>query len=307
MGQGKGRKEVAKKNQALERLEIEYVSVATIRPNSYNPNQQSDYEFELLCRSINEDGFTQPIVCQRETREFVDGEHRWTAAIVHHYLKKNGLEISTQNCREARDQRFEILDPSLEIPVVFVEMSIEQMRIATLRHNKARGSHDIELEAQVLRDLQKLGAIDWAQESLQLDDVELDRLLNDVAAPDALHADEFSEAWEPDQLNDEDANAPSTKARVVIASTHGGTMVTAMTPAAIQATREREERIRKATSDEERAQARKESSLYRLSLIFHGEEAGIVKAALGNEPAVMLVNLCKNSRGMAQPGSAAGS
>src|ERR1041384_4603434 len=108
---------------------LESLSTATIRPNSYNPNQQSDYEFELLCRSINEDGFTQPIVCQRETREFVDGEHRWTAAIVHHYLKKNGLEISTQNCREARDQRFEILDPSLEIPVVFVEMSIEQMRI----------------------------------------------------------------------------------------------------------------------------------------------------------------------------------
>ena len=155
----KGRKEIAKRTNALERLVIEYVSVASIRPNSYNPNQQSDHEFELLVRSIDEDGFTQPIVCQQATREFVDGEHRWTAAIVHHYLRKNGLEISTTNCREARDRRFEVLDASLEIPVVFVDMSVEQMRIATLRHNKARGSHDIELEAAVLRDLQQLGGL----------------------------------------------------------------------------------------------------------------------------------------------------
>src|SRR6185503_16547287 len=205
------------------------------------------------------------------------------------------LEITTENCRAARDQRFDILDASLEIPVVFVDMSIEQMRIATLRHNKARGSHDIELEAQVLRDLQKLGAIDWAQESLQLDDVELDRLLNDVAAPDALHADEFSEAWEPDQLNDADADAPSTRAREIVASTHGGTMVTAMSEAAIRATREREQRIKKATNEEERAQARKESGLYRLSLIFHGEEGQIVKSALGEEPAVKLVEMCREA------------
>ena len=106
----KGRKEIAKRTNALERLVIEYVSVASIRPNSYNPNQQSDHEFELLVRSIDEDGFTQPIVCQQATREFVDGEHRWTAAIVHHYLRKNGLEISATNCREARDRRFEVLD-----------------------------------------------------------------------------------------------------------------------------------------------------------------------------------------------------
>ena len=295
--QSKGRKEVEKKNRALERLTIEYVSVASIRPNSYNPNSQSDHEFELLVRSIDEDGFTQPIVCQRATREFVDGEHRWTAAIVHYHLRKNKLEISNEHCREARDQRFEIIDPALEIPVVFVEMSVEQMRIATLRHNKARGSHDIELEAQVLRDLQKLGAIEWAQDSLMLDDVELDRLLNDVAAPDALHSDEFSEAWEPDQLNDADADNPSTEAREIVASTHGGTMVTAMSEAAIRATREREIRIKSATTEEERNQARKESGLYRLSLIFHGDEASIVKGVLGKAPAVKLISLCRREMG----------
>jgi len=236
-------------------------------------------------------------VCQRATREFVDGEHRWTAAIVHYHLRKNKLEISNEHCREARDQRFEIIDPALEIPVVFVEMSVEQMRIATLRHNKARGSHDIELEAQVLRDLQKLGAIEWAQDSLMLDDVELDRLLNDVAAPDALHSDEFSEAWEPDQLNDADADNPSTEAREIVASTHGGTMVTAMSEAAIRATREREIRIKSATTEEERNQARKESGLYRLSLIFHGDEASIVKGVLGKAPAVKLISLCRREMG----------
>lgn len=71
----KGKKTVEKKNQVLERLKIEYVSVDSIRPNDYNPNRQSDHEFELLLKSMQEDGFTQPILCHK-SRVFVDGEHR---------------------------------------------------------------------------------------------------------------------------------------------------------------------------------------------------------------------------------------
>ena len=158
----KGKKEIDKKNVSLKELAIEYVSVDSIKPNNYNPNRQSEHDFELLLKSMEEDGFTQPIIVQQSTKMIVDGEHRWRAATVLGYT---------------------------EIPVVFVEMTPEQMRIATLRHNRARGSEDLELSVQVLRDLQELGALDWAQDSLMLSDDEINRLLDDIPVPEALAND----------------------------------------------------------------------------------------------------------------------
>lgn len=128
---------IADRAHALERLKIEYVSTDMLKPNTYNPNRQSAHDFELLLRSITEDGFTQPIITLPDLT-IVDGEHRWRAA--------RHLELK-------------------QVPIVKVDMTPEQMRIATLRHNRARGSEDITLAAEVLRDLRELGALDWATES----------------------------------------------------------------------------------------------------------------------------------------------
>lgn len=53
--------------ETLERLEIEYVSIEALRPNTWNPNRMTEREFELLCLSIEEDGFCveehTPILC----------------------------------------------------------------------------------------------------------------------------------------------------------------------------------------------------------------------------------------------------
>lgn len=119
----RGRRAVEKTAKALERLEVVYVDVAELKPNSYNPNRQDPRDFELLVKSMTEDGFTQPIVAIRNERVIVDGEHRWRAARHLGYDK---------------------------VPVVFVDMTMEQMRISTLRHNRARGSEDIALSAEVL-------------------------------------------------------------------------------------------------------------------------------------------------------------
>src|SRR3954464_7927057 len=75
----KGRAKLEKKNNVLTRLQIEYVPYDSIHPNTYNPNRQSDHDFELLLASITEDGFDQPILVHRESREIIDGEHRWRA------------------------------------------------------------------------------------------------------------------------------------------------------------------------------------------------------------------------------------
>lgn len=262
--QPKGAALIEKTNKSLEVLKIEYVDVGILNPNSYNPNRQSEHEFELLCRSITEDGFTQPVIVMREGNVIVDGEHRWRAA------RHLGYE---------------------QIPVVFVDMTPEQMRISTLRHNRARGSEDVDLVANVLRDLRDLGALDWAQDSLMLDDIEVQRLIEEIPAPEALAGDEFGNAWEPTtQLNDADGNSVLN---VEGSTSTDGKTTSAMTPAAADKLRETEKKIEAAKTEEERQSLKRESAIYRFTLVFSGQEGRLVKKVLGNKPAVKIVELCR--------------
>lgn len=249
----RGRKAIEKKATVLERLTVEYVSTDSIRPNAYNPNRQSEHDFELLCASIREDGFTQPIIVQKASREIVDGEHRWRAA------KTVGFT---------------------EIPVVFVDMDPAQMMISTIRHNRARGSHDVELEAQVLRDLRQLGALDWAQDSLMLDDTELQRLIDDIPAPEALAAVDHSEAWVPS------GGAGPSAADLVASSVK-----------AADAMRFQEAKISAAKTEEERAAVTRDSQVFRMAFTYAGDEAAVVKKALGSRPAQRLLELCQKEVG----------
>lgn len=165
----KGRKAIEKNFKTLKRLTVTFVNPDKLYPNAYNPNRQDEEEFELLLRSMKEDGFTVPILAQT-TGEIVDGEHRWRAS------KRLGLS---------------------EIPVVYTEMTAEQMRISTLRHNRARGSEDIEMVIQMLHDLETIGALDHAIDSLGMNEKELQALMSDLPAPERQANDEFSQSWIP--------------------------------------------------------------------------------------------------------------
>jgi ParB-like chromosome segregation protein Spo0J len=287
----KGRKAVEKKANALGTLRVTYARAIDISPNQYNPNRQSDHDFELLVRSMLEDGFTQPIVAQDGTLapsgEIVDGEHRWTCSIVVEWLRRQNADFTAQEIRDARERRIEILEkmPDLEIPVVFVAMTREQARIATLRHNRARGSEDIELSAQVLRDLRELGALDWAADSLMLDDVELQRLLEDVPVPEVLQSEDFSQAWAPTLRTD------TSETREL--GSNGGTNVVSSTTAATESLRQAERRVAEARTGEEKKAAQQDIQIYRLNLVFSSEQAILVKAALGDNPADALLELCR--------------
>jgi ParB/RepB/Spo0J family partition protein len=155
----------------LQQLQVEYVSPSELKPNDYNPNRQTEDEFQMLKASMREDGFTQPILCM-QNGTIVDGEHRWRAA------QELGYE---------------------EVPVVRVSMTEAQRRIATMRHNRARGQDDTAAVAELMLDLEKLGALDWAQEALLLSDEEVRRLvaMSDTVAEDLSRGHEFSQAWEP--------------------------------------------------------------------------------------------------------------
>jgi len=247
----KGKKVVAKTAGVVRVLKVSYVPIDSIHPNPYNPNRQSEHEFGLLLKSMTDDGFTQPVLVQEQTKEIIDGEHRWRAA------RKLGFK---------------------EIPVVFTTMTPEQMRVATLRHNRARGEEDVELTAAMLRDLEYMGSLEWAQKALDLDDIEIQRLIQDIPAPEALKGQEFSKPW--------------AFSGTETGEKFSGTL-SSMTIEAADNLRVVEKKIQKAKTDEERKQARAEEQVFRINLIYTNEEASLVRAVLGNQPAVKVYEFCK--------------
>ena len=277
----KGRTVIEKHANRLGTLRIEYVPIDSVEPNDYNPNRQSAHDFELLCRSIEEDGFTQPIIVllalnDRGKNPIVDGEHRWRAA-----------RTLTQKFRDSGGAEGVLFE---EIPVAKVDMTMAQAKIATLRHNRARGSEDVELSAQVLRDLQELGALDWAADSLMMSDVEINRLLEEIPASEALAAEQFSEAWVPERAGSEDGMKDFTS--FAAKEEHGKTQ--SLTPLAADRMREAEERVRNAKTQQERDTARRDQAIYRVIAIFTDEEAAVVKKVLGERAAPMILQLCRD-------------
>lgn len=272
----KGKAQVEKLAQKLERLAVEYHPVDGIKPNPWNPNRQSEHEAELLRRSMDEDGFTQPVLCARLTADdltddrfkgkpysegdlmIVDGEHRWRTGAALGYT---------------------------EIPVVVYPGGAIQARISTMRHNKARGTHSLDLEGDLLRDLRELGALDWAQDSLMMDDTEIQRLLDDLPAPEALAAEDYNEGWEP-------GSSPETDG---VVKRFGADAQVSLTPQALEATRQAEQRAREAVTEEDKVAARKDVQIYRLALTFSGEEGQLVRRVLGMTPAQRVLELCQQA------------
>lgn len=242
----------------LERLEVEEVDVGSIKPNKYNPNRQDETHFEMLQKSIEDDGFTQPIVVNRKTSEIVDGEHRWRIA------KKIGYE---------------------KVPVVFVNMTDEQMRISTLRHNRARGQEVPELTAQVLKELEQLGALDLAKEGLFLTDLEVERMLEEADAAATLAAEEFGSAWLP---------VPSEKRTGSVdmeEDEHDGEAAAwATTESAAVANSQRKIALEKAKTEDEKRAILADKAFFRLTLTFTKNEWEKVKAVLGPQPAITFMH-----------------
>jgi ParB/RepB/Spo0J family partition protein len=155
----------------LSDLTVEFVAPSELRPNDYNPNRQTQEEFTMLVSSMTEDGFTTPIIATKDG-VIVDGEHRWRAA------QELGYE---------------------KVPVVRVDMTEAQRRIATMRHNRARGQDDVSEVANLMKGLEAMGALEWAQDALQLSDEEMRRLVDmaDTVAEDLSRGvEDFSAAWE---------------------------------------------------------------------------------------------------------------
>lgn len=160
--------------------DVRAVPVERLRANAYNPNSVAPPEMKLLYRSILEDGYTMPIVtyylANEDVYEIVDGFHRYTIMLTHSDIREreNGL-----------------------LPVVVIDKPLGDRMASTVRHNRARGSHSIELMTGIVADLVDSGMSDgWIMKHIGMDADELLRL-KQVSGLAALFADrEFSSAWE---------------------------------------------------------------------------------------------------------------
>lgn len=152
------------------------VPVTDIQANSYNPNSVATPEMNLLEISIWEDGYTMPIVCYKLENgkyEIVDGYHRYTTMLKSKriYDRENGL-----------------------LPIVVIDKDEANRMASTIRHNRARGSHSIDLMSNIVAELTQSGMSDaWILKHIGMDADELLRL-KQVTGLAALFADkEFSE------------------------------------------------------------------------------------------------------------------
>ena len=157
------------------------VPVEKIKPNNYNPNKVAPPEMRLLYDSIKADGYTMPIVCyyDKENDEYiiVDGFHRYRIMLDYAdiYEREGGL-----------------------MPVSVINKPLDQRMASTIRHNRARGSHDVDLMSNIVRDLHELGRSDaWIAKHLGMDKDEILRL-KQITCLTALFKDvDFGRAWQP--------------------------------------------------------------------------------------------------------------
>ena len=114
-------------------IEIEQVAIDELRPDAANPRRISDAELEALTRSLRQYGFLQPVIARREGHVVIGGHQRLVAA------RRLGLKT---------------------VPVIFVDLTVEQARVLNLALNKISGSWDDELLARMLADLRPVEDLD---------------------------------------------------------------------------------------------------------------------------------------------------
>ena len=132
-------------------VEIEHLPIDSLHPDAANPRRISDAELEALTRSIREFGFVHPVLARREDKTVIGGHQRLTAA------RRLGYKT---------------------VPVVLLDLTLEQARLLNLALNKISGDWDDELLARLLADLKPIDGIDLSLSGF--DEDELDKLLRSM-------------------------------------------------------------------------------------------------------------------------------
>ena len=156
---------------------IKAIPIEQIDANSYNPNHVAPPEMRLLYESIKEDGYTMPVVVYPKPDgryEIVDGYHRYTVMLTHRdiYEREGGM-----------------------LPCSIIDKDVSNRMASTIRHNRARGSHSIELMMNIVGELKKAGMSDaWIMKEIGMDADELLRYKQLSGLAELFKDKQYSEA-----------------------------------------------------------------------------------------------------------------
>lgn len=172
------------RNDAVESnvgsIDVPCVDVHLVKPelvvaNTYNPNGVPADKLELLKQSILDNGFCFPVVTIYDPDQrklvIVDGFHRSLIG-----GEKLGMAY---------------------VPVVVLKHDVSKRMAATLQFNKARGVHQVDLDAEVIRALLEQGLSEEEvseRVGLELEAVHRYKQLTGVA--ELFKNAEYSLAWE---------------------------------------------------------------------------------------------------------------
>lgn len=165
------------------------VPIEKVVPNTYNPNAVAPPELKLLYDSIRADGYTMPIVCYYDEKAdryiIVDGFHRYRIMKEYPdiYEREGGM-----------------------LPVSVIDKEIDHRMASTIRHNRARGTHDVDLMSNIIKELHELGRTDnWISRHLGMDKDEILRLKQITGLMSLFKDVQFGRAWIPEEDWEEDA------------------------------------------------------------------------------------------------------
>jgi ParB-like chromosome segregation protein Spo0J len=180
------------KNWKSPVYDVRAIPMDRVKANDYNPNKVAPPEMKLLETSILEDGYTQPIVTYYDNEEdmyiVVDGFHR-------HLTMRNNAEI----CGREKGM----------LPIVVIDKQIGERMASTIRHNRARGTHNIELMSGIVAELVEIGKSDrWICKHIGMSPDELLRL-KQITGVAALFANtQFSDSWNVEEMEERTIDEP---------------------------------------------------------------------------------------------------
>jgi ParB-like chromosome segregation protein Spo0J len=159
---------------------VQWVPIDKVESNDYNPNVVATNELYLLHHSIQQDGYTQPVVTvydkDRDKYVIVDGFHRYLVMKTH------------EDIAEPRNHL---------LPVVVLDKPINDRMASTVRHNRARGKHNVSGMANLVFSMLDGG---WKDEDilkeLGMEADELLRLKHVTGFSKLFENVEYRQSWE---------------------------------------------------------------------------------------------------------------
>lgn len=155
-------------------MDVRMISMSKIVANDYNPNKVATPEMKLLKKSIEEDGYTMPIVVYYDKENdcyiIIDGFHRYRCA-------KEYFDLD-------------------EIPATIIHKELSDRMASTIRHNRARGTHQIKSMSDIVLSLVHDGWNDYKiAQHLGMDAEEVLRLKQITGLREAFANHTFSNSW----------------------------------------------------------------------------------------------------------------